>query len=115
MFTATEDKDISMRYLHKPRDEYKETVGGLLNYLRETTGKENGDPAKAAQAIITIVNEKNPPLRLLLGSDAVAIAKGVDEGKLAETARWEKLSLSTDYEAKELDSSVSDMYEELES
>lgn len=103
----------SMQHI-EPRDEYKETVGGLLTHVRETTGKENGDPDKAAQAIIKIVNEENPPLRLLLGSDAVAIANAVDNGKLAETKRWEKLSVSTDYEAKELAAEVSRMYDEFD-
>ncbi|MBM7564873.1 oxidoreductase [Paenibacillus sacheonensis] len=102
----------SMQHV-EPRDEYKDTVGGLLKHLRDVTGKENGDPEKAAQAIIAIVNEENPPLRLLLGSDAVAIANAVDAGKLAETKRWEKLSLSTDFKAKELDSAVTRMYDEM--
>lgn len=102
----------SMQHI-APRDEYQATVGGLLKHLRDTTGKENGDPDKAAQAIISIVNEENPPLRLLLGSDAVAIANAVDQGKLAETKRWQKLSQSTDFESKELDPDVSRMYDEL--
>jgi NAD(P)-dependent dehydrogenase (short-subunit alcohol dehydrogenase family) len=103
----------SMQHI-APRDEYQATVGGLLAHLRDITGKENGDPDKAAQAIIAIVNEENPPLRLLLGSDAVAIANAVDQGKLAETKRWQKLSQSTDFESKELDPEVSRMYDEFE-
>ncbi|OCT13503.1 hypothetical protein A8709_18065 [Paenibacillus pectinilyticus] len=103
----------SMQHV-EPNDAYKDTVGGLLKHLRDTTGKENGDPDKAAQAILTIVNEENPPLRLLLGSDAVAIANAVDTGKLAETKRWEKLSLSTDFETRELNPAVTDMYREFE-
>lgn len=103
----------SMQHI-EPREEYQTTVGGLLKHLRDTTGKENGDPDKAAQAIIKIVNEENPPLRLLLGSDAVAIANAVDQGKLAETKRWQKLSQWTDFESKELDPEVSRMYDELE-
>ncbi|MGP0584833.1 oxidoreductase [Paenibacillus timonensis] len=81
----------------QPRDEYKNTVGYMMTYFRENTGKESGDPAKAAQAILTIVKEENPPLRLLLGSDAVELANAMDNGKLEETKRWEKLSRSTDF------------------
>ncbi|OAS15417.1 oxidoreductase [Paenibacillus oryzisoli] len=81
----------------EPRDEYKNTVGYMMKYFRENTGKEKGDPVKAAQAIITIVGEENPPLRLLLGSDAVELANAMDNGKLEETKRWEKLSRSTDF------------------
>ncbi|WP_435171942.1 oxidoreductase [Paenibacillus glycanilyticus] len=103
----------SMQHI-EPRNEYSDTVGGLLKHLRDVTGKENGDPEKAAQAILAIASEENPPLRLLLGSDAVAIANAVDTGKLAETKRWEKLSVSTDYEAKELDPQVTRMYDEFD-
>ncbi|BFT70951.1 oxidoreductase [Paenibacillus sp. P36] len=103
----------SMQHI-EPREEYRDTVGGLLKHLRDTTGKENGDPDKAAQAIIQIVNEENPPLRLLLGSDAVAIANAVDQGKLAETKRWQALSQSTDYASKALDPEVTRMYDEFE-
>ncbi|SFS63450.1 oxidoreductase [Paenibacillus sp. BC26] len=102
----------SMQHI-EPRDEYKDTVGGLLKHLRDTTGKENGDPDKAAQAIMTIVNEEHPPLRLLLGSDAVDIANAVDQGKLAETKRWENLSRSADFEFKALSPEVTRMYDEI--
>ncbi|AZN41403.1 oxidoreductase [Paenibacillus albus] len=79
---------------------YLPTVGYMANHFRENTGKEKGDPAKAAQAIITIVGEPNPPLRLLLGSDAVELANAMDNSKLEETKRWEELSRSTDIEAR---------------
>jgi hypothetical protein len=52
-------------------------------------------------AIITIVNAADPPLRLLLGKDAVLIARRIDQAKLAETDRWEKLSSSTDFDDSE--------------
>ncbi|SFJ76274.1 NADP-dependent 3-hydroxy acid dehydrogenase YdfG [Paenibacillus sp. UNC496MF] len=81
----------------EPRAEYQNTVGYMMKHFRENTGKEKGDPAKAAQAIITIVNEENPPLRLLLGSDAVELANAMDNGKLEETKRWEAISRSTDF------------------
>jgi NAD(P)-dependent dehydrogenase (short-subunit alcohol dehydrogenase family) len=84
----------------EPGEDYRNTLEGHLEYHRQA-GKEPGDPAKAAQAIITIVNEANPPLRLLLGKDAVQIARSVDQAKLAETDRWEKLSFSTNFDNSE--------------
>lgn len=93
----------------EPGEDYQGTVGKLQEYIREKTGTEQGDPAKGAQAIITIVNEENPPLRLLLGSDAVYMAKLIDQGKLAETERWEKLSISTDYADSSLNAALKDL------
>src|SRR5260370_7374335 len=81
----------------EPREDYGSTLEGRLDYHHQA-GNEPGDPAKAAQAIITIVNEANPPLRLLLGKDAVLIARRIDQAKLAETERWEKLSSSPNFD-----------------
>jgi NAD(P)-dependent dehydrogenase (short-subunit alcohol dehydrogenase family) len=89
----------SMAYT-EPSEDYRSTLEGRLDYHNQA-GNEPGDPAKAAQAIITIVNEANPPLRLLLGKDAVLIARRVDQAKLAETDRWEKLSSSTNFDDSE--------------
>lgn len=93
----------SMKQL-EPLEDYQDTVGTLINHLREVAGQENGDPDKAAQAVISIAGSDNPPLRLLLGSDAVAIARTVDQNRLAETERWAQLSVSTDFEAKDPES-----------
>jgi NAD(P)-dependent dehydrogenase (short-subunit alcohol dehydrogenase family) len=82
-----------------PSADYQGTVGQMMDYLRTHAGSEQGDPAKAAQAIIAIVNAEQPPLRLLLGSDAVRLARQIDQAKLAETDRWEQLSASTDFDA----------------
>ncbi|HEY4385475.1 MAG TPA: SDR family NAD(P)-dependent oxidoreductase, partial [Ktedonobacteraceae bacterium] len=60
----------------EPGEDYRSTLESHVNYHKQA-GDEPGDPAKAAQAIITIVNEANPPLRLLLGKDAVLIARRV--------------------------------------
>jgi hypothetical protein len=52
-----------------------------------------GDPAKVARAI---ADEPNPPLRLLLGSDAVFMADVVANARAQEDAAWKEVSLSTD-------------------
>ena len=88
-----------MAYM-EPSEDYRSTLEGRLEYHHQA-GNEPGDPAKAAQAIMTIVNEANPPLRLLLGKDAVLIARRIDQAKLAETDRWEKLSSSTNFDDSE--------------
>jgi len=49
-----------------------------------------------AQAILRIAGFR-PAEQLVLGSDAVMLARSADEARLAELARWEELSLSTDY------------------
>ncbi len=86
----------SMSYT-EPGEDYQGTVGAMYHRLRARSGAEPGDPAKASQAIITIVNEEHPPLRLLLGSNSVSMIRQIDQAKLAEADRWEALSESTDF------------------
>ncbi|CAI6087635.1 oxidoreductase [Cohnella sp. JJ-181] len=86
----------SMQHV-EPGENYKSTVGLMLQRTRDSSGKQPGDPVKGAKAIVTVANVENPPLRLLMGSDAVKIANIVDQAKLDETKRWEQLSVSTDF------------------
>jgi NAD(P)-dependent dehydrogenase (short-subunit alcohol dehydrogenase family) len=76
---------------------YAETVGKTAAMQRDYDGKQPGDPARAAQAIISVVSAKNPPLRLVLGRDAYARAERTDEARLAELRAWRETSISTDF------------------
>lgn len=51
--------------------EYQTSVGPTRQYVLDSAGKQAGDPAKAAQAILNVVNAGAPQLRLPLGADAV--------------------------------------------
>lgn len=64
-------------------------------------GRQMGDPAKAAAAIVTVVNDESPPLRLPLGADALARVEGKLESVARELAAWRQLSLSTGFHAEE--------------
>jgi NAD(P)-dependent dehydrogenase (short-subunit alcohol dehydrogenase family) len=58
-------------YTSAPMPEYAATVGPTREYLRSDDGTRPGDPAKAAQAILTALEAPDPPLRLVLGGDAI--------------------------------------------
>ena len=57
-------------------DDYDATVGECIRILDAHAGHEPGDPRKAAAAILAVADAPNPPLRLLLGADALGYAKG---------------------------------------
>jgi NAD(P)-dependent dehydrogenase (short-subunit alcohol dehydrogenase family) len=80
------------------RSEYQPTVGAMGNSLRENADVMRGDPAKVAQAILRIASEKNPPVRILLGSDAVFLSGVNAAARAEEDAKWKELSLSTDFD-----------------
>ncbi|WP_374192489.1 oxidoreductase [Trinickia acidisoli] len=66
---------------------------------QSTSGKQRGDPAQAARAILEIVGSSNPPMHLLLGTDAVARVREQLDALRAEFDAWEALSTSTDFPA----------------
>jgi hypothetical protein len=71
--------------------------------MRSQRRGRSARPVKAAQAILTISRVPDPPLRLLLGSDAYAIARAADEAKIASDQKWKALTHSTDHDASSLD------------
>lgn len=81
----------------EPSAGYQAVLGPLLEYRRTLVGKETGDPARCAQAILQIAAIEAPPLRLLLGSDAVYLAGLAGAERAEEDARWKHLSVSTDF------------------
>jgi NAD(P)-dependent dehydrogenase (short-subunit alcohol dehydrogenase family) len=78
--------------------DYLKTVGAMIEARSANAGFMRGDPARVAQAILRIASEKRPPLRLLLGSDAVFLASLFSSERAKEDAAWKELSLSTDFE-----------------
>lgn len=56
-------------YTSAPMPEYAATVGPIRQYLRSGDGTQPSDPAKAAQAILTALEARDPPLRLVLGGE----------------------------------------------
>lgn len=83
--------------LEEGRPEYDAVVGAAARMQRDYHGRQPGDPARAAQAILKLAAMAHPPLRLPLGSDALAAIAKADHAKLAELEQWRELSASTDF------------------
>src|SRR5277367_2269645 len=79
---------------------YAATVGATARFQREYNGKQPGDPSRAAAAIIRVAGLDEPPLRLLLGSDAVRAVGEADRARIEADRMWQELSVSTDFETK---------------
>lgn len=62
----------------------------------EKHGKQNGDPNEAARVLLEIIESPNPPVHLLLGSDALTLVQAKLDALRAEIAAWERVSRSTD-------------------
>jgi NAD(P)-dependent dehydrogenase (short-subunit alcohol dehydrogenase family) len=81
-------------------DDYASTAGKRRKQPGAPPRNQQGDPAKAAQALITAVESAAPPAFLLLGQDALDTFREVTGERLAEVRDWEKLSASTSFDGE---------------
>ena len=70
----------STNYAAASIDDYAERSAAMREFWESMNGKQGGDPAKLAQALLAIVAEEQPPFRFIAGADAIETA----EAKLAE-------------------------------
>lgn len=80
----------------EPIEDYKNVLQALKDYLKDIIPL--GNPDKAAQVIIDLAEHPEPPIHLVLGSDAVAILEVVDADRKAEFEQWKSVSISTDFD-----------------
>jgi len=73
---------------------YDEQIEPLRTGMPDDDGKQPGDPAKAAAAILHALESADPPLRLALGNDAVDAIGDALDGAKAELAAWERVGRS---------------------
>jgi len=70
----------STQYAESSIEDYAERTAAQKEFGKSQNGRQGGDPARLAQALITIANEKQPPRRFIAGADAI----GTAEQKVAE-------------------------------
>jgi NAD(P)-dependent dehydrogenase (short-subunit alcohol dehydrogenase family) len=78
--------------------DYAETAGLRRKEHDTADGRQPGDPAKAAQAIIGVVESSKPPLMLVLGSDALQGFRASLEGLVDDLDAFESVSHATSYD-----------------
>ncbi|MFC4587239.1 oxidoreductase [Sphaerisporangium corydalis] len=77
---------------------YEATAGIIRAQFPGSDGKQPGDPAKAAAAILTALDSDRTPLRLALGNDAADAIFAELDGAREEARTWESLTRSTDFD-----------------
>lgn len=77
--------------------DYEKTSGKFAAYLKMVDGKQPGDPAKAAAAIVAAVESEAPPLRLVLGKYATDKVRKKLTATERELAAWEQVGAPTDF------------------
>lgn len=79
-------------------EDYAETVGHMRTFAAAADHKQPGDPKKLSQAILTLADAEQPPVRLPLGSDTVARIRSKNEFVETELTEWLEVALSTDHD-----------------
>jgi NAD(P)-dependent dehydrogenase (short-subunit alcohol dehydrogenase family) len=74
---------------------YRDTVGRSAA-MHNTETLSLGDPAKVAQVVLQVAAMDDPPLRLILGSEAYTYAAAAARAQAESDERWHELTVSTD-------------------
>ncbi len=92
--------DWAGRSLKQSRDfieDYESTAGARRRQTAGYSGKQPGDPARAAEAVIKAAQAQNPPKHLVLGREGFEVVENQLRSMLTEVDLWKATSLSADY------------------
>ncbi|MBD2072109.1 SDR family NAD(P)-dependent oxidoreductase [Leptolyngbya sp. FACHB-671] len=87
----------SLATVEQSIDAYASVSGASLQWFKEMDGQQPGDPAKAAQAIVQVVESPHPPIRLALGTDAMSLIQEKLGRVKTDLDAWQQVTVSTDY------------------
>jgi NAD(P)-dependent dehydrogenase (short-subunit alcohol dehydrogenase family) len=90
----------STRYAEPSIADYDARRGPLLAAWKATHGQQAGDPAKLAQALLTIASQQPPPRRFLAGADAISTAEQKIADLQADIESYRQLSTSLAFDAQ---------------
>jgi NAD(P)-dependent dehydrogenase (short-subunit alcohol dehydrogenase family) len=84
----------STRYAQPSIADYADRTAATIQAWQGMDGKQGGDPAKLAKALLTIVDQEQPPLRWVAGADAVETVEQKANDLLAQVDAYRSLSSS---------------------
>jgi NAD(P)-dependent dehydrogenase (short-subunit alcohol dehydrogenase family) len=88
--------DANMRPAER-LEAYRPVIQPIEQFLYGQNGRQPGDPARAAEAMIAVVEAEDPPTRLLLGSDAYDVWDRTIAARIADIDKWRGLGRTTDF------------------
>jgi NAD(P)-dependent dehydrogenase (short-subunit alcohol dehydrogenase family) len=88
----------STNFAERTIEDYKDRRAKQMEFWKGYNGQQSGDPAKLAQALISISSRDNPPRRFMAGADAVETADKVAATLQQQTDAYRELSSSLAYD-----------------
>jgi hypothetical protein len=86
-----------MTHSERSISDYDEWYEPVRQARLRNSGRQPGDPERAAAAVLQVINDENPPRHLLLGSAALDALAASLTAFDADVTRWEDLTRSTDF------------------
>jgi NADP-dependent 3-hydroxy acid dehydrogenase YdfG len=77
--------------------DYEQTAGNMRRYFADQNRKQKGDPLRAVHAMMQVVDSPNPPLRLVLGKQALQRLRTKLDSLQKEVAAWESTTIGADF------------------
>jgi NAD(P)-dependent dehydrogenase (short-subunit alcohol dehydrogenase family) len=87
----------SLKQVSQPIAAYEKTSGARRAQITGYSGRQAGDPARAAQAIIQVVESPSPPMNLVLGKDGLTRVRDKVEKFSDSLRQWESVSIGADF------------------
>ena len=84
----------STAYADLSIDDYADRTSQTRAAWEAMSGKQGGDPTKLAKALVTVLNEEQPPLRWVAGADAIETVETKAKDLLAQVDAYRELSAS---------------------
>src|SRR5207247_3248844 len=84
----------SVTYGEPSIEDYADRTAEQLKWWQAQSGRQGGDPAKLARALVAIAGEDPPPRRFIAGADAIALAEQHVADLQAQIAAYRELSTS---------------------
>jgi NAD(P)-dependent dehydrogenase (short-subunit alcohol dehydrogenase family) len=84
----------SVTYAELSLEDYADRTAEQVKWWNAQSGQQPGDPAKLAQALVTIANEEAPPHRFIAGADAIGLAEQKVADLQAQIDAYRELSTS---------------------
>jgi NAD(P)-dependent dehydrogenase (short-subunit alcohol dehydrogenase family) len=84
----------SVTYAEPSIEDYADRTAEQLKWWQAQSGRQGGDPAKLARALVAIVSEEPPPRRFIAGADAIALAEQHVADLQAQIDAYRELSTS---------------------
>src|SRR6266571_1366512 len=84
----------SVIYAEPSIEDYADRTAEQLKWWQAQSGRQGGDPAKLARALVAIAGEEPPPRRFIAGADAIALAEQHVADLRAQIDAYRELSTS---------------------